>query len=336
MQKIGTLVLIVLTALLTVQPARSQQPRDGAPRAEPSVTAAQARQALEVLQDDNKRGQLIQTLQTIAKTSSPAAPASPSPAASEDNLGVQVMVQVSNWFGEVSTQLANAARAATNFPMLLHWSIELAKDPVARHTLLDTAWKLALVIVCALAIEWIVWRALRKPLAAIERYVPVRARPARQEADRGDAVPQDLGHELRRHRSLAYAYQLVLRLPFVLARLTLELTPVLAFAALGNLLLATEIGSDATPRVIILAVVNAYVLCRVVLCATGALVSPAANQPSLFVIRDENAAYINIWARRIVVVAVFAGRVTQAAADCGIEECRCWRLSCRLGRAGSC
>jgi small-conductance mechanosensitive channel len=324
MQKILTPVLIIVT-LLAIQPAWPQESRNTSARTEPAVTAAQAQQALEVLQDDNKRNELIQTLQTIAKTSSPAAAQTPAGAASADNLGVQIMVQVSNWFGEVSIQLANAARTVTDFPMILHWSVQLAKDPFTQHILLDTAWKLVLVLACALAIEWIVWRALKKPLAAIDRYVPARGRPGRQEPDRGEAAePQNLGHELRRHHSLAYTWQLVLRLPFVLARLALDLAPVIAFAAIGNLLLATEIGSAVTPRVIILAVVNAYVLCRVVLCVTGALVSPTANQPSLFVIRDETAAYVNIWARRLVAVAVFGVAFANVALLLGLYRPAYW------------
>jgi len=315
MQKISSVVLI-LFALLAVQPAQSQESRDAAPRPAPSVTAAEAQQALEVLQDDAKRKELIQTLQTVAKTSSPAATPEPASVVSADNLGVQVMVQVSNWFGEVSSQLANAARKLTDFPMIFYWSVELAKDPYTRHILLDTAWKLALVLACALAIEWLVRRVLYRPLGAINRYVPVRSRPAAPEP--GDVPPENLGHELKRHRTLAYAWQLLLRLPFVLARLVLDLAPVLAFAAVGNMLLATEIGSALRPRVIILAMVNAYVLCRVVLAIVGALISPAANQPSLFVIRDETAAYITIWARRIVVLAVFGVALANVALLLGL------------------
>ncbi len=255
----------------------------------------------------------------LPKTSSPVATPEPAPVVSADNLGVQVMVQVSNWFGEVSNQLANAARAVTDFPMILQWSVQLAKDPYTRHILLDTAWKLALVLACALAIEWLVRRVLRRPLGAINRYIPVRNRPAAPEPETGNAVPaQDLGHELKRHRTLAYAWQLLMRLPFVLARLALDLAPVLAFAAIGNMLLATEIGTAVTPRVIILAMVNAYVLCRAVLAIVGALISPAANQPSLFVIRDETAAYITIWARRLVVVAVFGVALANVALMLGL------------------
>jgi moderate conductance mechanosensitive channel len=325
MQKTLPLALIFLLALVTAQPAWPQATRDAPARPAPSVTATEAQRALEVLQDDGKRGQLIQTLQTIAKTSSSgAAPTASSAALPADNLGVQVMVQVSNWFGEASSQLATAARAVTDFPMILHWVSHLVQDPNARHLLLDTAWKLALVLACALAIEWIVWRALRRPLSAIARYIPPRAHAAtRLQPERGDLSPQDLppqdlGQELRRHRSLAYAYQLMLRLPFVLARLALELAPVIAFAAVGNMLLATEIGSALRPRIIILAIVNAYVLCRCVICTTRALVSPAASQPSLFVIGDETAAYIEVWVRRIVVFAVFGVALANVALLLGL------------------
>ena len=188
MQKTLPLALIVLLALVTAQPAWPQATRDAPARPAPSVTATEAQQALEVLQDDGKRGQLIQTLQTIAKTSSSGATPAPSAALPADNLGVQVMVQVSNWFGEASSQLATAARAVTDFPMILHWVSHLVQDPNARHLLLDTAWKLALVLACALAIEWIVWRALRRPLSAIVRYVPA-ARACRHAAAAGARRP---------------------------------------------------------------------------------------------------------------------------------------------------
>src|SRR3954471_14047539 len=154
------LLLLALTFLLLSQPARSQD--EHVPPQAPAVTPAQAQQALEILQDDNKRGQLVQTLRTVAKAS-PAAASTPdaaSRAPSADNLGVQLLVQVSDWFGDVSGQLAAAARTVSDFPLIWRWLLQLTTDPVARHTLLDTAWKLALVIACALAAEWIVRRAM--------------------------------------------------------------------------------------------------------------------------------------------------------------------------------
>jgi small-conductance mechanosensitive channel len=317
-------MLVALAFLLVAHPARSQNAHGSPPQPTPAATPAQAQQALDILQDDRKRAQLIQTLQTIAKASPPAAstPAAPSPVPA-DNLGVQLLVQVSDWFGDVSGQLAAAARNLSDFPMIWRWLVQLATDPIARQTLLDTAWRLALVIVCAFVAERIIRRAIRRPSAAVGRYVPRRARqltdlqppPASEAASIADA------HELRRwHMTLAYAWQLAVRLPFVLARLVLDLLPVICFAAIGNLLLATDIGREATPRVVILAMVNAYVLYSSILYVTAAAVSPASSQPSLLVIRDETAAYFDVWWNRIVAVTVFGVALANIALLLGLYQ----------------
>ncbi len=164
-----------------------------------TVTPEQARQAIDLLQDDAKRAQFVQTLQTIANASSTAAPAKT--ALPADNLGVQLLAQVSDWFGQVSAELATAARAISDFPMIWRWLVQMTIDPVARHTLLDTAWKLALVIACAFAAEWLTRRVLRRSAAAIEHYVPARAPAGRRSSGgrlaigRGDARPAPMAHE---------------------------------------------------------------------------------------------------------------------------------------------
>jgi small-conductance mechanosensitive channel len=104
----------------------------------------------------------------------------------------------------------------------------------------------------------------------------------------------------RRRLSLARAWQSLIRLPFVLGRLMLDLLPVLAFLGIAMMLLGTEIGDMPTTRLVILAVVNAYALSRGLICAVRALAGPFG----LFCVRAETAAYIEIWARRIVSVAV--------------------------------
>ena len=80
----------------------------------------------------------------------------------------------------------------------------------------------------------------------------------------------------------------------------LELLPVLVFVGVATALLGTEIGDPATTRLVILAVVNAYALSRGLICVVRALAGPFG----LFPVRAETAAYIEIWARRIVAVAV--------------------------------
>src|SRR5438105_15500459 len=96
-------MLIALAFLLVAVPARSQDAHGASPQPTAAVSPAQAQQALDVLQDDHKRAQLLQTLQTIAKAAPSSAvptPAAPSPAPA-DNLGVQLLVQISDWFGDV-------------------------------------------------------------------------------------------------------------------------------------------------------------------------------------------------------------------------------------------
>src|SRR4029077_9671934 len=75
----------------------------------------------------------------------------------------------------------------------------------------------------------------------------------------------------RRRLSLARAWQSLIRLPFVLGRLMLDLLPVLAFLGIAMMLLGTEIGDMPTTRLVILAVVNAYALSRGLICAVRAL-----------------------------------------------------------------
>ncbi|HVX75978.1 MAG TPA: mechanosensitive ion channel domain-containing protein [Bradyrhizobium sp.] len=308
--------------LLAIFPARSQDVH-GSPSPAPAITAAQAQQTLDILQDDHKRAALIQTLQTIAR----AAPSSPQPAAPQgsvapqgspapqssaaassaglaDNLGVQLLSEVSDWFGEVSNQLAFAARTVSDFPGIWHWLLHFVHDPFAQQMLFDTAWRLAVVIVCAFMAEWIIRRLMRRPLAAVDHYVPARARRL-SEAQPVPATSAETQEIHRWHATLTYVWELAIRLPFALTRLFLDLLPVICFAAIGNLLLATDIGREATPRVVILAMVNAYVLYRSILAVTAALISPVSSQPSLFVIRDETAAYLDVWWSRIVAFTVF-------------------------------
>lgn len=321
LKSILRLLVLVLAVIWGPQPGKSQEgqaiPKSQVGAAALSLTPAQAQQMLEVLRNDEKRAQLIQTLQTLGQADLPPTSAAvpgmerasqPLPG---DNLGVQLLKQGSDWLGEMSGQLALAARAVSDFPMIWRWLAQMATDPTARDTLLGTAWTVILVMTCALAAEWLVKSAIVRPLAVVRRYAPIHAR-GQKNADhqngnvRGLASQPDGTRERRhRRRASAYVWQLLLRLPFVLTRLMLDLSPVVGFAAVGNLLLATQLGSEAIARVVTLAIVNAYVLCRGIMCATRAFVSPTTSQPSFLVIGDETAAYVDIWMRRIVIVAVF-------------------------------
>lgn len=246
---------------------------------------------------------MIDTLRAIASASSqPQAAEQKSPIPlSADGLGAQLLLSVSEEIGDISRQVADIARTLTHFPAFYYWIVRTANDPAAYHLLIEIAWKLALVFGCAFCAEWVLVRLVRRPVAFLEARVPQAALVPPQALPIAEPASPVAVTELHRRRvSLARAWQLMLRLPFVLGRLALELLPVLLFAGVSTMLLGTEIGDSPTVRLVILAVVNAYVLSRVFICVARALAGPFGLLPA----RAETGAYIEIWARRIVAVGV--------------------------------
>ena len=270
------------------------------------LTPDQAKRALETLQDDNKRAQMIDTLRAIANASPQAAASAPEPKSAipleSDSLGAQLLLTVSEQVGDISHEIADLARSLTHFPAFYYWIVRTANDPSAYDQLLDIAWKLALVFGCAFAAEWLVFRIIKRPVALLEARVPQSPVQTPTMVDPPSSAA-DINAESGSHQrrlGLTRVWQLLVRLPLVLARLVLELLPVLVFVGVATMLLGTYIGDDATTRLVILAIVNAYALSRGLVCAVRASAGPVG----LFRIRAETAAYVEIWARRIVTVGV--------------------------------
>ncbi|WP_027524464.1 mechanosensitive ion channel domain-containing protein [Bradyrhizobium sp. Ec3.3] len=302
------LAACVFLAISTLSGARAEPAPPPATGNAATLSPEQARRALDTLQDDQKRARMIDTLRAIASVSDQPQGATPAPeqkspaSLSADGLGAQLLLTVSEEIGEISRQVADMARTLTHFPAFYYWIVRTANDPAAYNLLIEIAWKLALVFGCAFCAEWLIFRLIRRPVAFLEArvpqapHVPTQALPIIEPPLSVAAEP-----ELHRRRaSLARAWQLLLRLPFVLGRLVIELLPVFVFVGIATTLLGTEIGEPATVRLVILAVVNAYAFSRGLICLVRALAGPFG----LFPVRAETAAYIEIWARRIVGVGV--------------------------------
>ncbi|MET0723549.1 MAG: mechanosensitive ion channel domain-containing protein, partial [Tardiphaga sp.] len=298
------LPLFVGLCLLTAAPASAQTAAPATtPAAANTLTPEQARKALETLQDDGKRNAMIDTLRAISQATPAKPEAKPVLPLTDDSLGAQLLLSLSEQVGDAGREIAAAARSVVRFPVLWHWLQRTAEDPETYTLLFDIAWKLALVFGSALAAEWLVCRLLRRPQAALEARIPFSARaPARvmEQIDPPSSTADltEVPDLHRRHRSLTKAWQSVVRLPFVLGRLVLELLPVVVFAGVVALILGTDIGDAGVTRLAILAIVNAYVLARGIICLTRALFGPL----SLFTVREETSAYIEIWTRRVVAV----------------------------------
>jgi moderate conductance mechanosensitive channel len=300
-----------------------------------TVTPEQARRALEVLEDDNKRAQTIETLHAIVgvmvptqNSSSANAPGpltkgtkesgtrvdEPVDTVTADSLGAQMLVQISEWISAASDNIQTAVRTITHFPLLWRWVEETANDPHARDRLFDSALKLLVVFCFALTLEWLAQRAVRRPMTALENLAEgVRRKQRERVAAMAGSAPGDASH-------LDRTWRLLQRLPLAIARLLLDLLPVLVFAAAGHVLLGTPLGEPVTTRFAILAFINAYVICRVIMCIARMLVLPGGQPFRLLELRDETAAYIEVWVKRIAVVAVFGIAMAEVARLLGLHR----------------
>jgi small-conductance mechanosensitive channel len=299
--RIMTLAALVLGLLPDAASAQNPPGQTQAAPSAPALTAAEARQAIEVLQDPQKREQLIAVLKAITAAAPAVAPApapAPAPAAMPavtlrpHSLGAELLVVLSRWSSQLAAETAAAVRATTNLPELRDWLSTLTTDPAAASTfLISMAW-VVLVVACALALELIASWILRRPRRALIRNLPT---------GNGDSI------------------RLLRTLPLALIGLVLDLMPVAMFAATGNLL-AGLAGMNEQARLIVLAVVNAYAICRAVMCAGRMVVAPSDRRLRLWRLDDRRANFAIAWLRRITIVAVFGNALIEAALLLGLDQ----------------
>ncbi len=299
--------LLFLAAFLALAPG---------PRAGAQVSPDDARRTLEVLQNPQKRDQLISTLQTIAQARQPPTPAPAAVPVTPDSVGADVLMGASRFLSQVSSRAIAAFGAIRSVPQLLVWLREMATDPVARDVLLDTLWRLALVLAIGLAAEWAVRRAIRRPIRALARQAPNGGAPPEES---GEARAERGETEAPRRRRIA-ALTLLKRVPLVLGRCALELLPAVAFVAVGHLVAATSLGGEDPARLILLAVIDAYAICVAILSLVRAMFSPGQPRLRLVTVADSAAAYAMRWTRRMVVVSVFGYAFAEVGLLLGLSD----------------
>ena len=324
---------LLLLSLLLAVPALAQAPArpaaapsapGGAPAAGPAV-GTEAERLLGVLRDDARRAELIRNLEALSAASraggaAPAQPAGAAPAPgaapaaapatapaaapaaaapaeapaeagilAPNTLGAQLLMGASQRLAALSDQIVAGANAVTDLPNIVSWASGVARDPVTQARVLDASWKLALLFGMGLLAEWAVWRLLARWRDRLDTLAPERA---------------NLWTWLR-------------RIPYVLARLVLDLLPVGAFAIISYGLIRAVQPLPTTELVLLLAN-NAYIAIRAVMLASRMLFSPNSSHLRLVPMQDETAAYITIWLRRIVAVLVVGWAVAEAGLLFGV------------------
>jgi small-conductance mechanosensitive channel len=326
----------LLLALSGAPPARAQAVAPAIARiagtapaapaaAAPILTPAQTKQVLEVLQDDAKRAQFIAVLENMGKALPPAEDAPLRPDGVFAQL-IQVLDSLSAYAAAGSARLLVTAQAVTDFPLLLHWLSSIADDPDAKAQLLDVGWKLAVVALVGGLVEAGSQRALRRSRRLIDTkrdIAPIGgaaeddAASTADDAPCGSAGPESTSEAPdpaqdaapapppAAHRRPLMTLRLLRLLPYILARLVIDLAPLVLFAAVAYGLLGTPIGRPATAHLVIEALVNAYLLYRLTTCAARLLVSPQSPRLRLLHISTESAVYIMRWVGRLTAIIAF-------------------------------
>jgi small-conductance mechanosensitive channel len=354
------LLCAVLLGVPTPSAAQNPaSPPASPPAAQPAISADQARAALDVLNDPAKRAAFAATLNAIVKaqpaTPVPAPAKPPSTATTVEgmkiplapnSLGAQILLSTSEFVGRLSNQATDALDDMQSLPLLYGWVVVMATNYTARALLADVAWRVALVVACAAAVQYALQRAMRRPIRRLEGQAPALRQtgpdapvsptdpdesvpgedpdaPVPGEDPDEDAVAGAEAGEieapipLRRGPS---AWNLLKRVPLVIARLLLELVPVLGIALAGHLIAASSLGGQTGSRLIILAVVDAYAVCAALLCVVRMLLSPGASRLRLFHVRDTTAAYLTNWSRRLILIAVFGYAIGEVGLLLGLSD----------------
>jgi small-conductance mechanosensitive channel len=341
------LALVLLGAWLAIagglaDPAFAASPPPALAPA-PGITPEQARQALDVLNDPAKRAEVVNTLEAVVKAEGakpaaaatpptpPSAPAAkPAPAATPPatakvtlepgSLGAAVLVGASGFLGRLSGDVIGAIHAVHGAPLLWGWLVVMATNPLAQALLREAIWRVAIAFAVGLVVETAVRWLLLQPVRNLES----RSRktdPARHdgEHDNGEARAESGGTEPRRPRRIA-SQTLLRRLPLALLRFVLDLLPFVAFGIAGHIVAATIVGGSEQTRLIVLAMVDAYVVSGAVVCIACMMLSPQNQRLRLVRMGDATALWTTNWIRRIVVVVVFGYAIAQVGQLLGMSD----------------
>ncbi|WP_423381716.1 mechanosensitive ion channel domain-containing protein [Burkholderia sp. LMG 32019] len=344
---LGWLLAAVVSAAHAAAPAPATA--SAASGTAPALTPQQAQQALNVLENPRDRAQVETTLRAIAAVGALAAPAvaaSDAAAASgasavaapgaltSNGLASMLVRQGSRWTTEIGGALKESLRSLLDIGSVGSWWHDRLVRADERADLAHALWIIIAVLVPALFVEWFAKRLLRRALAAVaarradtsRRTAPDSATPdddapadtpaKPNAADAPDAAPassQGRGHA-RRHTTLLH------RMPRALVSLALRAVPLLVFVGVASLTMSA-IGDTGTPIESALeALIDIYVICRLVTIVSRLFFQPDARQLRLLHISDAWADFAQRSIARIVIVVGACTAAVEIAANFGLSE----------------
>ncbi len=349
------LILALLLVLLTLSPLRAQ----AGPAAEhgssaapgPAVapiSAGQAQQLLDVLNDPKKRAAFTNTLTAMVRSLPATAPAAPAKIMlAPDSLGRELLGEASTVRRVILLQTDAFGSIFGDMMLTERWLDRELSDPGSRAVLADIAWRGTIVLLAALLAERGLFLLLRRALRALARdsrivqemapnlAVSVAATlrsakppaeadllPAPAEAAAGPAtaeLPQEVEKRVRDATHRWKTLRLLRRVPFALLRLLLKLLPVGLFLFVGNFV-GGSLADHPVTQLTIVTITNLYGGGRVLYLGLEMLLAPYAPGVRLVGVSDGTALLLIRWWAWLVAVPVAAITVTNVGGILDLPE----------------
>ncbi|KVL14114.1 mechanosensitive ion channel family protein [Burkholderia sp. MSMB1826] len=348
---LGWLLAAVVSAAHAAAPAPAAA--SATPDAAPALTPQEAQQALNVLENPRERAQVETTLRAIAAVgalSAPAVPASAASAASgasaaasptaltSNGLASMLVRQGSRWAAQIGNALQESLRSLLDIGSVGSWWHDKLARADQRADLTRTLGILLAVLLPALVVEWLAKRLLRRALATVaarradasrgpapdsaasdeDRAPPSDTSPPPDTAaaDAADAAPSPSPSrgQARRHTTLLH------RMPRALVSLALRAVPLLVFVGVASLTMSLLVETDTPIESALEALIDTYVICRLVTIVSRLFFQPDARQLRLLHISDAWAGFAQRSIARIAIVVGACTAAVEIAANFGLTE----------------
>ncbi|SIO69533.1 Small-conductance mechanosensitive channel [Burkholderia sp. GAS332] len=336
------LVFLFLSASPAFAAAAQPAAASAASGAALTLTPEQARQALSVLNDPTRRAQVSDTLQAIAAAGALSAPPASAaaaaaahaasgaaalvPAAFQSNgLASQLARQGAHWAAHLGTSLRSSVAALLDVASVRAWWHWQSTNPQARSVLGQVVGSLLAALLPALVLEWFARRLLRRA------YTALAARRERgdedgtaQAATTGTSSPTPAATgkapEAKVKQSAIHHLTLLQRLPRALLTMVLRLLPLAVFIGAASALMSI-VTDDGTPQDRALdSLIDIYVLCRLIVIASGFFLQPTAPRLRLLRMSDVWAVFVQRWIVRIVAVVGAGSAIAEIAQSLGLND----------------
>ena len=276
-----------------------------------------------------------------------AASAAAAPAALTSNgLASMLVRQGSRWTIEIGGALKESLHSLLDVGSVGNWWHDKLVRADERADLAHALWIIIAVLVPALVVEWFAKRLLRRALTAVaarradtsrrtapesesapESVTPDSATLDEDHAPPGAAAPPDAsnvpdaapassqgrGHA-RRHTTLLH------RMPRALVSLALRAVPLLVFVGVASLTMSVIGDTGAPVESALEALIDIYVICRLVTIVSRLFFQPDARQLRLLHISDAWADFAQRSIARIVIVVGACTAAVEIAASFGLSD----------------